>query len=50
MSTLDTTPAVAQTPVANGAAASTNAPHAAPMRSAQTGRESTTLGTFGVCG
>jgi len=48
MSTLDTTPAVVQTAsVANSAAVSANAPHAAPMRSAQTGREST-LGTFGV--
>ena len=49
MSTPDTFPALAQTPsVANGAAA--NAPHTAPTRSAQTGRESTNLGTFGVCG
>jgi len=42
----DTTPALAQAPsVSNGVVTSTPA---APIRSAQTGRENTSLGTFGV--
>ena len=50
MSTADAAPAQVQIqPVLNGPGASTNVPHAAaPTRSAQTGRESSSLGTFGV--